>query len=285
MDLPELLFPAVQMPVFFFLSGCFYRVKGTIGVQIKADAFHLLLPTVCFMAIAGVLMILRGNDIWTGSVINTIQTCENASITWFLLALFFLRLFNYPFEKYNIKWMMLAIACILYPIGFVWKVCRPDITVPIIPLKEIFMFGIYYVIGTVVGKRVLRTITGEVNKSLTYVLFGICYLVLVHLIDWERGGMSHVPWFVYGFFYTLSFIYVGLVVCWYLQRITWLKKPVAYIGEYSIVFYLTHFLIYSYVFRPLAINSYLVFVLIVVIEYPLIYIFVNYLPWMIGKNV
>lgn len=284
MDLPELLYPAVQMPVFFFLSGCFYLRKGTIGTQIKADAFHLLLPTVCFMAIAGILMALTGNEVWNGSVIDTIQVCRNASITWFLIALFCFRLFSYPFEKYNIKWVMLVIACILYPIGFMWKVYRPDIIIPIIPIQEMFMFGVYYVIGITMGKWVLNAIIDRGGKSVIYVMLGICYLLLVHLLDWESGWLNHIPWLVYGFFYTLIFIYIGLVFCWHLRKIDWLRRPIAYVGKYSIVFYLTHFLIYNYGFTHVVVNQYLVFVLIVVIEYPLIYLFVNYLPWMIGQK-
>lgn len=61
MDLPELLYPSVQMPIFFFISGTFYRAKKpTLWQQVKSDSYLYLLPTVCFMAITAVLMTMRG---------------------------------------------------------------------------------------------------------------------------------------------------------------------------------------------------------------------------------
>lgn len=283
MNMPEILNPAVQMPVFFFISGCFYRKKKTLYEQVKADMYHLLVPTVCFMILAGILMEIRGHHFGGENVVDIIQDCRNGSITWFLIALFCLRLFNYPFEKYKIKKVMFIVGGICYLIGFAWKVYKPDICIPIIPLQEIFMFGIYYIIGALVGKKILE---GIQNGGANYVclIFAVVYILIVHILDWEKGFLSHIPWLVYGFFYTLCFIYMGLVFCWYLQRFRGLMGGISYLGKYSIVFYLTHFLIYGYVFKPLNLNPYFVFTVIVAIEYPLIFVFVKYFPWMIGQK-
>ena len=99
MDMPELIYPSVQMPIFFFLSGTFFRTKTSFREQITNDSYRLLVPTVCFMAIAAILMTLRGDDIWSWNIMEVLQACRNGSITWFLIALFCLRLVNYSFEK------------------------------------------------------------------------------------------------------------------------------------------------------------------------------------------
>lgn len=53
MDLPELIYPSVQMPIFFFISGAFYHAKApSIWQQVKGDSYKLLLPAVVFSMLA-----------------------------------------------------------------------------------------------------------------------------------------------------------------------------------------------------------------------------------------
>lgn len=284
MDMPELIYPSVQMPIFFFLSGAFYRAKGNFVEQMKGDAYRLLLPTVCFMTIAAILMTMRGDDIWSWNVLDVLQTCRNGSITWFLIALFCFRACNYPFERFNKRWAYVALATILYPIGYVWKVKFPDVVVPIIPATEMMMFGIYYAMGYAIGKKVL-THTGAWGGQLIAVsITCVAYLTFVHLMNWESGILSRVPWLVYGFPYTLACIYMGLVISRQLEKSLLITRPLAYVGRNSIVFYLTHFLLYIYIFKGHGYNPYLVFCTIVLIEFPLIYIITNYLPWIVGQK-
>lgn len=284
MDMPELIYPSVQMPIFFFLSGTFFHAKSSFREQIINDGYRLLVPTVCFMAVVAILMTLRGDNLWSWNIIEVLQTCRNGSITWFLIALFCLRVLNYPFEKYRLKWWYLALATIVYPIGYLWKVKYPDLVVPIIPVVEIFMFGIYYVIGYVYGKKVLELSLADKARNVICYLFVGAYLLFVHCMDWQRGFLSHIPWLVYGIPYTLSCIFLGLVICRKLEKIELFAKPIAYIGKNSIVFYLTHLLIYLYIFKNLDWNPYLVFCIIVAMEFPLIYVITRYLPWMVGQR-
>ena len=53
MNLPELIYPSVQMPIFFFISGTFYHAhKPTLWQQVKSDAYKLLLPSLVFSLFA-----------------------------------------------------------------------------------------------------------------------------------------------------------------------------------------------------------------------------------------
>lgn len=60
MDLPKLIYPSVQMPIFFFISGTFYYAKKpTLWEQIKSDAYRLLLPTFVFSLLALIYLSLN----------------------------------------------------------------------------------------------------------------------------------------------------------------------------------------------------------------------------------
>ena len=286
MDLPELIYPSVQMPIFFFLSGAFYHAKtATLWEQVKGDAFRLLLPTISFMAIAAVLLILRGENCWSWNIISVIQKLRNSSITWFLIALFCFRALNYPLRQNKGKLWLLVMAVIVYPIGFFWKVGFPELVIPVIPLTEMFMFGIYYVIGFCVGQSIIQhSITR--HKGLINPVACLClvYIILIHMLDWESGILKHVPWLVYGFPYTVACIYLGLMFSRRLENIGIVANLLSYVGKNSIVFYLTHWPLWIFLFKPLSWNLYVVFLTITVWEFPLIYVITHYFPWMIGQK-
>lgn len=284
MDMLELIYPSVQMPIFFFLSGTFYRVKGSFQNQMRGDAYRLLVPTVCFMALAAVLMTMRGDDFWSWNVLDVLQTCRNGSITWFLIALFCFRACNYPFERFNKRWAYVVLAAILYPIGYIWKVKYPDVVVPIIPATEMMMFGIYYALGYAIGRKVLALSGDGGGQKISTAIACIGYIAFVHLVDWESGMFSHVPWLVYGFPYTLACIYLGLIISRLLEKSAILTKPLAYVGKNSIVFYLTHWPLWIFFFKPIGLNPYLTFAIITLSEFVLIYVITNYLPWIVGQK-
>lgn len=284
MDLPEIIYPSVQMPIFFFISGMFYHAKGSFLEQIKGDSFRLLVPTVCFMAIAAILIVVWGGGFQSWNIIDVLQSCRNASLAWFLIALFCYRAFNYPIEKYEQKMGGVALAVLVYLIGYLWKVYCPKFVIPIIPLQEIFMFGIYYVLGYILGKKVigLSWNWGWLQVSICLVCIG--YIIFVHFVDWNSGLPGRIPFGIYSFPYTLACIYMGLTISRLLECYELVTKPLTYVGRNSIVFYLTHWPLWIYVFRPLDWDTYSVFFIIVLMEFPLIYIITNYLPWIIGRE-
>lgn len=286
MDLPELIYPSVQMPVFFFISGTFYRAKvATLWAQMCGDARRLLVPAASFMALVAVLMIIRGDDLWTWNVVQVVHKLRNGSITWFLIALFGFRTINYVIERYKKGWWYVVLMAVVYPIGFLWKVKFPEIETPVIPVQEMFMFGIYYALGYCIGKRVLGFLEMKQEWG-QCVIVALCvvYVLTVHVLDWESGLLGKVPWLVYGFPYTLACIYLGLCVSRLVEGIAIVSKPLGYFGRNSIVFYLTHWVLWIFVFRPLGWNLYIVFAIITLLEFPVIYLITTYVPWMAGQN-
>ena len=281
MNLPELIFPSVQMPIFFFISGTFYKIHGDLWSQIKSDSRKLLVPAVCFGFISW--LIISAKVEISGGILNNIVEAEKASIIWFLIALFLFRLLSYPFTIRNKKYGLLLLSALVYVPGFYLYAKHLDFIVPIIPLAHMGCFMIYYAIGLCFGKKLLAVV--ERNEKNTLPVLLICtYIFLVHIIDWKAGVFHYIPFLVYVFPYTLGVIFILLKIFYKAQRLETIMKPVRYLGENSIVFYLTHWPLWMHVFKPLGGDFYVSFIAIVLLEFPLIYIMNKYLPWMIGRK-
>lgn len=192
-------------------------------------------------------------------------------------------MFNYPFERLKQKECLLLVTALVYPVGFLWKIKFPQIVVPIIPIQEMFMFGIYYALGYCVGKPILEH-SGKAALLNPVIWICIGYITLAHLVDWKSGYLKNIPWLVYSFPYTIACIYLGLVLSRIIEKCKFATRLLTYVGKNSIVFYLTHWPLWIFLFKQLSWNPYVVFALITVLEFPLIYLTNNYCPWLIGKH-
>lgn len=287
MDLPELIYPSVQMPIFFFISGMFYHAKAsTMWQQIKGDAYKLLLPVLSFGLLAFGYGTAKGT--LTGGVSDVIKQCLSASITWFLLALFYFRTIAYSCVKKQKNAFVLLVALLIYVPGFYLYAKGYDWIIPFLPLAHMGCFMIWFALGLLYGEKVQKMITEpRMRTTGVCVIFTIIYVLLVHCVDWDSGLLVHIPWLAYGFPYTFGIIFVMLLAAYGFGKMEIfhsVSRVLAYVGKNSIVFYLTHWPLWMYVFRPLGWNVYISFCSIVLLEFPLIYIFNNYLPWCIGKK-
>ena len=288
MGLPELIYPSVQMPIFFFLSGTFYHAKeSTLWRQMKSDAYKLLLPAFVFSMLALCCLCLK-DRLTVDGIFSIIVQCLSASIVWFLLALFYFRTIAYPCVKNRKPVIVLLISLLIYVPGFYLYANECYWILPFFPLSHLGVFMIWFAIGVLYGKYILNLIVKpQLYKTGTCILLSFLYMLLVHYPDWDSVFLVYIPWFVYGFPYTLGVIFVILFAAYHLNRICnyhFISKILAYVGKNSIVFYLTHWPLWMYIFKPLDWNVYLSFALIVLLEFPLILLFNNYLPWCIGKK-
>ena len=283
MDMPELINPAVQMPIFFFISGTFYKAKDTaFSSQLKKDSFKLLLPALCFTLLSYVIVGAKNGFSW--NVFHDLNNAVIASIVWFLLALFIFRTIAYPLAKAHKSVYILLIASAIYIPGFYLYSKELYWIIPCIPIAHAGCFMLYFAIGLLWGGRILSCMDKfNVREVVTMVLM-VGYILLVHALDWKYSYLKYIPYCIYGLPYTLCVIYLMSKFAFFSQRFEKFTKPLVYIGQNSIVFYLTHWPLWMHVFKPLGWNPYLCFVIIVMLEFPLIYIFNNYIPWMIGKK-
>lgn len=285
MDMPDIFWAAVQMPIFFFLSGSFYSVKMTWGGQLKSDAYKLLLPALLFSLTSLCILFAQGR-INSYNPIKLMHAGMDASIVWFLIALYFYRAVSHPFVKKEKSWIVLLIASIVYVPGFWLYGNHMSWIFPLFPTGHAFCFMLSFALGLQFGKPLMNFVQNEPLKSpkkLCVITLSIAYIVFAQTYNWKNFFIP-IPYLAYSIPYNLSFIFLGLQLCYYLQHLGAFIKPIEYVGSNSIVFYLTHWPLWIHVFKPLGWNPYMVFVIIVLLEFPLIYLFTNYLPWMIGKN-
>lgn len=286
MNLPEIIYPSVQMPVFFFVSGMFYHAKApTFLGQLRSDSYKLLMPVLSFGMLAFGYAYMT--DTLMGGL-DIIKQCLSASITWFLLALFYFRTIAYPCVKKDKKLYVLWVALLIYVPGFYLRVIGYYWTIPFVPLADMGCFMIWFALGLLYGDKVRDLIINpQMRTTGMLVIFTIIYVLIVHCIDWDSGILVHIPWLAYGFPYTFGIIFVMMLGAYRFEKIKFFRpvsKALTYVGKNSIVFYLTHWPFWMYVFRHLDLNIYLSFCCIVLLEFPLIYIFNHYLPWCIGKK-
>lgn len=291
MDLPEIIYPSVQMPIFFFISGLFYHAKApTLWQQIKSDSYRLLLPVLMFSLLAYVVGIAKDTIEWNGSISDYINTILSSSIVWFLIALFYFRSLAYPCVKRHKPIYVLLAALLIYIPGFYLYANHHYWILPFLPLSHMGVFMIWFAIGLLFGKRILNLITEpQIHTTGVCVLLAITYLLIVHNLDWNSGLLGKIPWLIYGFPYTLGIIFLMLLGAYGLEKIETLRpvsKTLTYVGQNSIVFYLTHWPLWMYVFKPYDFSPvYMSFCCIVILEFPLIYIFNRYMPWYVGKPI
>ena len=287
MDLPELIYPSVQMPIFFFLSGTFYHAKKTtLQQQVKSDAYKLLLPALVFSLLALCYMSLKGRLSMSG-IADIIIQCLSAAIVWFLFALFYFRTIAYFCVVNHKKIIVLLIALLIYVPGFYLYANQNYWVLPFVPLSHMGVFMIWFAVGLLYGQYILKlVINPRLYTTCVCVALTLVYILIVHCLDWDSGLLAKIPWFAYGFPYTLGVIFVMLLAAYHLSKVYFLHhltKILTYVGKNSIVFYLTHWPLWMYAFKPLGWNVYMSFLCIVLLEFPLIYLFNRYLPWCIGK--
>lgn len=258
MDLPEFIYPSVQMPIFFFISGTFYHAKKpTLWKQIKSDAYRLLLPAFVFSLLALIYLFLN-RKVQLNSVIEIIDKSLSAAIVWFLLALFYFRTISYTFVKIGKPLVVIVIALLVYVPGFYLYANENYWVIPFLPLSHMGVFMIWFALGLLYGERTLRLITSPRSRiKKIFVLLAFVYILIVHGVDFDSGIFAYIPWLVYGFPYTLGVIFLMLLSAYHLNKIHSIhhvNNILAYVGRNSIVFYLTHWPMWMYVFKPLGWN-------------------------------
>ena len=288
MNLPEVIYPSVQMPIFFFISGTFYHAhKPTLWQQVKSDAYKLLLPSLVFSLFAFGYGCYKGtldlHGFW-----HIINQCLSASIVWFLLALFYFRTMAYGCVKSGKAVWLLWVALLIYVPGFYLYAHDYTWIIPFVPFSHMGCFMVWFAIGVLFGQQVLSCISHpRSTTTVCIMLLAVAYVCMVHFVDWEAGFLAYVPWLAYGAPYTLGIILLLLWAAYCMDRISALRpfnRVLTYAGANSIVVYLTHWPLWMYVFKPLDWNVYVSFAVIVLLEFPLIYMFNHYLPWCIGRK-
>ena len=107
---------AFHMPMFFFISGFFYRRRDcSIGEYVGKKAKSLLIPYISFgIGHYFVKIVLSGFSIRPLIRLFTINTggLPIAGALWFLTALFFTDIIFFLLDRWNVKWLIIPLALI-----------------------------------------------------------------------------------------------------------------------------------------------------------------------------
>jgi fucose 4-O-acetylase-like acetyltransferase len=137
-----------HMPLFFFVSGYLFNVKGDFKAYMQKNIYSLLIPYVFLNVVAFILWLpvyIHGNHDVLEKIVNFVigDSHAPAGPAWFLLCLFWVRIGAYWLHRVDTKIQVVAIifCCILsyyFPIRLYWCL---DSTFMALPF---FMVGVYF---------------------------------------------------------------------------------------------------------------------------------------------
>ena len=292
-----------RMPLYFVLSGIFFKPSYGFKVFLKKKINKLLIPfliTLAAISVPGAFLLdyiqHKPTDIWDFLPDNHLHIPIYISIaSWFLLCLFNLNmLFFALFKICKGKMMAMAVcACCMGAAGYVFG--KEGIILPLwldstMTAAPFFMAGIFI-------KNSTSILEENYNSRLTRIAtVALLLLLAVHAIDVspEKATLSYKD---NVFSINMASLYLGgmcgflliFIISKYLERL-----PIfSYIGRYSIVVLITH-QIYLFILRNVLYqlgmpqdNIYLniaVFILIILLELPTIKYGIKYCPYWFAQK-
>lgn len=291
MDLPSFIHPSVQMPVFFFISGCFFKPRP-FNEFIKKKFNMLIVPFVFFWSINYLYFVVKNefvpvnfnlSEVDWYSVINIWDKYSYGRITilWFLVSLFIIDIIWYFIEKYDIKKLFFVISIILlYPIGGYLYAKNIFYPLPFIPVSHTLTFLPYFVVGAIFGQKILSIIEGNIKVKQNYIILISCLIILLLI---QFFPPKPIPYLIYIFPYTIAFIILALKIS-YIVRNLKIMDILNFYGKNSIVVYTTHFQLIKWFALPSYITTQMHFWIICIVEIFLILFFNKFMPTIIGKK-
>lgn len=270
-----------RMPLYFLLSGIFFKTYGSFGQFLCKKFDHLLVPYIFFYAL------------WIACPQLPLATI------WFLFALFCSNVLFFGIhaltERLHRKWLMPAVIIIVGVGGYCCHIDK-SITFSTLVSQHIayaecgmtclpfFCAGYWLRHGT----SLLEQNTGYSAKRTVFV---VTALVVVTLGGWYEGwgdtthfmNTYEIPWWA---MYSLGLI--GSLMVLQLASMAGRIPGISYIGRYSIVVLITHkpliLLMGSIVGHEDTLWQWLVFLTVLLAEIPTIYVCIRFLPILFAQK-
>lgn len=277
-----------HMPLFFIISGILLNHTNTEDKDIKSIIISkfksLIIPYIFFELLAiFIWMILNEFTLnalrW--NIIDSLLMYTRAGATWFLPCLFVAELLFIVLRK-NIKndYILMAVSLILFLIPLIVNIDNHYI---IVVLRCFIALG-FLTLGYYSYKYIIKS-------SLSYRAIGI--LVVINII------LSYINGYVdlWSLTFNNQFIYIVCSVIGSFSLILLFKKVkeinmIKYFGTNTLIIMSTHQMILNIIivkFTNMDYYGYIVgigiFLLIALMEIPIIHIINNYIPFMIGKSI
>lgn len=260
-----------RMPLYFMLSGLFFKRYDSFRYFLTKKINHLLIPYLCFLLLG--FLTFRNYPIW-----------------------FLFSLFSTNMVFYTCKWLserlghevILPVLCILLSVvGFYLpngRGCTDLLTEHIYYVEtSLTCIGFYYV------GFFLKNNTGFLSSdsSLSSVILIFVFGLLVYGVGWYYDYAD--TGFRLNFFeFPLLPLYmaglagsVGIIL---LAKLMGYLPYFSFIGRYSIIVLLTHFPITTVLVRLFPDNILLVTILVLVLEVPVILVAKNWFPYLFAQK-
>lgn len=294
-----------RLPLFFFMSGIFFRQRPFKQFFLKR-VNSLIIPLAFFYMI-GLLVAVVKYDIMGSGVsaigcvldLLTLFNFSNNDIfaplsvnipLWFLLVLFHIQVIYYAIHRIGgrNKFFLLTLAAALTVAGLILKE-RGINGLFFLPRALTYLF--YYVAGNVLGPKLMEVIGKRKNE---WRLLGFCFPVLLVLSLLGYHGGSAVAENLLMNIRIACFIPIVFIFFKEFYRFV-LLKPFRFLGRNSLTLLGTHLLVIDVIsvlfiqvfhLEPAEFPMYklLSFVLTLVVGYLTIRFLNRYLPWFAGKK-
>lgn len=242
---------AFHMPMFFFVSGFFYKNKNyNIGEYIDKKARTLLIPYISFGSIHYLISVL-----WDGFSIDplihllTINTkgLPIAGALWFLTALFFTDIMYFLFDIWDLKWLIV-------PLVFVGSFADQVLPYPLPwALSASFVgLGLYWLGEKASKRRSTENFEILLNMNWRQILVaGIITTGMIFIngyINMREGRYAILPLF---WINALMSIYLGISISKLICK-TKITKWLTSVGRKSIVYVCLNQIVIKILFKLLS---------------------------------
>lgn len=262
---------AFHMPMFFFISGFFYKKRDcSIGEYFGKKARSLLVPYISFgITHYFVKIILDGFSIKPLIYLFTFNTVSLpiAGALWFLTALFFTDIIYFLLDRWNMKWLIIPLVLIgsfanqLLPYPLPWALSASFVGL-----------GLYW-FGEISKKNESKLERLLYMNWWQILIVGVVATLLIFVngyINMRQGRYAFIPLF---WINALLSIYLGISISRLIcktERIGWLTS----IGRNSIVYVCLNqivirvlYKVFSYIQMPTLVSHLLVFVFAMITLY------------------
>lgn len=265
-----------EMPLFFLLSGCFFNCSMPFR-QFFIKKVNTLLVPYCFFKLPQVLY-----SIGYALIHSNMASMKNSVIptaTWFLLSLFETQLIAYPVIRYTKGKMILFIGLLLSITGYIASQYH---IANVLFVNTTLTCSFYFILGYLLRKQINRV---TAYKSITYCALMMGGFLLCYLL-WT----IHKPYIFYrdnlmpdNYFLVVLMALTGCFAVLNASRLIKRNSVLEFYGRYSLIVLGTHlYCIFFLECLPLECPHWLVFIICVLMEVPIICLMKRLFPRMCG---
>lgn len=286
------------MPMFFFLSGVFFRNCSGFR-EFALRKFHsLLIPHLFFGLVCGLILTaipFSGHSLREAATLSTWKTYALCSPNgfWFLRALFCGSVMLYGLHKLagDKLWRTLSVSALVVAVHYIVFMSVGDMDVSgrgvvatwtravVQGAVQLPFLWLGYLVGRCGALRVERTRKTLAAASAT----AVAALVTSLFVPFYDASW-HVPGFEGGWFYTMPTSLLSIFFVWSASFVLDYLPYVSYLGRYSLIVLCTHFPFLRALHKMFEISHMHAFIVVAVCTPLIIYVCVHRLPWVCAQK-